>query len=102
MTDKFDAISPEDDPTVIHRHVATFGEIEVLYEKWAHGEIAAESVIFDNKDIEEFGDEEIKSIVNSSSLVEAYSNVTIKRYETGYTIANFNQKARFIVEAYCD
>jgi len=102
MTDKFDAVSPEDDPTVVYRHVATFGDMEVLYEKWGHGEVTAESVIFDNDDIEGFSDDEIKGIVISSSLVEAYSNVTIKRYETGYTIANFNRKARFIVETLWD
>jgi hypothetical protein len=97
VTDKFDAISPEEDPTVNYRHVAKFGDYEVLYEKWTCDGIAAESVIFDNNDVEDFSDDEIKRIVISASLVESYSNVTIDRYKSGYTIANFNYKARFVI-----
>ena len=97
MTDKFYAISPEEDPTVTYRHVAKFGDYEVLYEKWTCDDVTAESVIFDNNDVEDFSDDEIKNIVISASLVESYSGVTINRLESGYTIANFNYKARFVI-----
>ena len=93
MTDKFDGVPTEKDTKILFRHQVKFGNYDVLYEKWTWDGITAESVIFDNNDVAELSDEEIKDDVKSSPLVQSDSDVTIKRSETGYTFVNFNFKS---------
>jgi hypothetical protein len=93
MTDKFDGVPTEKDTKILFRHQVKFGDYDVLYEKWTWDGITAESVIFDNNDVAELSDEEIKDDVKSSPLVQSDSDVTIKRSETGYTFVNFNFKS---------
>ena len=90
MAGKFDAVPVEDDTEILIQTECKFGEFDILYQKWVWNSIAAESIIFESKDISNLNDREIEQEVRSSPLVKKDSKVTISRTESGFTLVNFN------------
>ena len=51
--------------------------------------IKAESIVFDNQDVEDMDDGEIQAYVGKSPLVKDDSSMTVKRLGSGFTFVNF-------------
>lgn len=93
MDDKFNNIPVEDDTTILLEQAAKFGNYDIWYQKWKWEGINAESIIFLTNDINTLDDNEIKTELRSFPIVNADSEITIKRTDSGYTFANFNFEA---------
>jgi hypothetical protein len=90
MDGKFSGVTVENDTKILLRKEAKLGKYDVLYEKWSWDGIYAESIIFDNKDVDGLNEEELKKEVRVSPLVKPDSSFTIKKLESGFTFVNFN------------
>ena len=90
MSEKFNSVPVEDDTKIIFQLECSFGNYDVLYQKWFWDGIMAESIIFDGEDVSELNDEEIEAELRESSLIKTNSSITIKRSESGFTFVNFN------------
>jgi hypothetical protein len=90
MDSKFSGVTVEDDTRILSRKERKLGKYDVLHEKWSWDGIYAESFIFDNKDIENLSEEDLKNEVKTSKLVKPDSNFTIKKTKSGFTFVNFN------------
>ncbi|PIE46563.1 MAG: hypothetical protein CSA42_07845 [Gammaproteobacteria bacterium] len=87
---KFQNIPVDKDTKILHSQEVTLGEYQVLYEKWCWDGITAESIIFLAKDVFYLNDADIKKEVRKLAIVNADSDVTLKRSESGYVFVNFN------------
>jgi len=90
MTSKFDNVPVEEDTSIIFQTEATFGDHEVLYQKWQWEGITAESIIFVTEEIANIDDETLLNEIKASPLVQEESEITVKKSETGFTFFNFN------------
>jgi outer membrane scaffolding protein for murein synthesis (MipA/OmpV family) len=90
MTSKFYNVHVEEDTSIIFQTEATFGDHEVLYQKWQWEGITAESIIFVTEEIADIDDETLLNEIKASPLVQEESEITVKTSETGFTFFNFN------------
>ena len=98
MTNKFDNVPIEEDTKIKYSAITKFGNYDVRYERWFWEVIYAESLIFFNDDIKGVSEEELKNEILNSPLVEAGSDITVKRSEP-YTFFNFNFKDAMTTES---
>ena len=90
MSDKFKNVPRDKGTKTISQKEMKLGNLDVLFELWFWDGIAANSIIFDNKDIEGFSDKELKTLVKPHVRVDPASEVIVKRLESGFTFVNFN------------
>ncbi len=90
MSDKFNNVPKDEGTKTMSQKEMKLGNLDVLFELWFMDGIAANSIIFDNKDIEELGDEELKTLVKPHVRVDPVSEIIVKRLESGFTFVNFN------------
>ena len=90
MNNKFDAVSIEQDTTLLFQLNATLGDYDVLYQMWNWDGITAESFIFLSTDILKLTDDDVKTLAKSSPMIKNDSELTMVRHEDGYTFVNFN------------
>lgn len=89
MDGKFGKAPAEDDTTILLETEVKLGIYDVLYQKWRWDGIAAESIIFDEKDIQDLGEEEIVNEMKDSAPVKDGS-ITCPGLGSGYVFVNFN------------
>jgi hypothetical protein len=89
-TTKFNDVSVEKDTKIIISVPANFGTYEVLYQKWRWDGIVAESIIFDNQDIEDISKEKLMEEIKNSPLVKDSSAEITTSKGNKYTFFNFN------------
>ena len=88
---KFQDVPVEDDTKIKLNLETTFGDYDVLYQKWYWDGIYADSLIFIANDVEGLDDDALKAYVSESELVtDKDAGMTIKRDSKGYTFVNFN------------
>ena len=87
---KFANVPLDPDTKIRAESLVTLGEIEALYQRWYWEGIGGESLIFVSEEVEGLGNEALKKLAASSSLIQEGSDFTIKRNQRGFTFVNFN------------
>ena len=90
MSDKFKNVPKDEGTKIISQNEMKLGIYDVLFEQWFFEGIAANSFIFDNKDIKDLSDEELKTLVKPHVRIYPASEIIVKRSESGFTFVNFN------------
>jgi len=90
MNDKFKNVPKDKDTKTISQKEIKLGDLDVLFELWFWDGIASNSIIFDNNDIQNLSDEELKALVKPHVRLEPASEIIVKRLESGFTFVNFN------------
>jgi hypothetical protein len=93
MNNKFAAVPIEKGTNILFELNATLEDYDVLYQIWSWDGVTAESFIFLSPDIADLTDDEVKTLVKSSPMIKADSDLTMNRHEESYTFINFNFKA---------
>jgi hypothetical protein len=93
MNNKFAAVPIEKGTNILFELNATLEDYDVLYQIWSWDGVTAESFIFLSPDIADLTDEEVITLVKSSPMIKADSDLTMNRHEESYTFINFNFKA---------
>ena len=89
-TTKFNDVSVDKDTKIIISVPASFDNYDVLYQKWNWDGIVAESIIFDNQDIEDISKEKLMEEIKNSPLVKDGSSEIATSKGNKYTFFNFN------------
>ena len=91
MTNKFKDVPLDNDTRVLFEEIIKLGEYEIMHQMWSWDGIKGESIIFDDDDIKDLSEEEIKEKVRSSPLVkDKESSMTFSQKGSGYTFVNFD------------
>lgn len=87
QNDKFSNLKADADTQILLRHQTSLKGYDVMIESWVWDGIAGQSVIFYNRDVENFSDDELINLIK-----EHYKTVTvtISRASTDYVFLNFN------------
>ena len=93
MNNKFSAVPIENGTNILFELNATLDDYDVLYQMWSWDGVTAESFIFLSSDIADLTDEEVKTLAKNSPMIKDNSELTMVRYDDGYTFINFNFKA---------
>ena len=93
LTNKFNAVPIEKGTNILFELKATLDDYDVLYQMWNWDGVTAESFIFLSSDISDLTDDEVKTLVKSSPMIKADSELTMNSHEESYTFINFNFKA---------
>jgi hypothetical protein len=83
----------EEDTRIRGRTIITVGGREALYERWSWDGVLGETIVFVSQEVIALSDKELEEVVRQSPLVEADSQITIKRADSGFTFVNFNFRA---------
>ena len=86
----FPNVPVEEDTRILHQKEIEIENIPVLIQKWAWEGIVAESVIFHNKEVVKFSDEELFQKIADNYDVGPDKRYTVKRNDDGYAFVNFN------------
>lgn len=89
-SEKFADVPLEADTRLRFQQELQCGGFDALHQKWSWEGIAAESIIFENRDVEGVEEEALKEMVRSLPFCEEDSEMTFKRSESGFTYVNFN------------
>ncbi len=90
MSNKFKEIPIDKDTKIVFRQETKVDKFDCLHEVWSWDSIIAESLIFDNEDVENLNDNELQMMITSPGIPYPGSSVLIKRSDSGYTFVNFN------------
>ena len=90
MSNKFEDVPKEKETKIISSKEMKLGKYDALFELWFWDGIAANSCIFDNNDIKELDDNDLKELVKPHTRLDPPTEITIKRLEAGFTFVNFN------------
>ena len=93
LSNKFDAVPIENGTNILFQLNATLDNYDVLYQMWSWDGVTAERFIFLSLDITDLTDDEVKTLAKSSPMIKSDSDLTMVRYENGYTFISFNFKA---------
>ncbi len=89
MTDKFKDLTTDEGTKILFRSPMKWGGLDIIYEKWRWDGITAESIVFLTDDVNAMSDNTLELDVRDGPLVQADSQVTIKRGDK-FTFVNFN------------
>ena len=89
---KFQNVPVEEDTRIHFEKETTVGKLEALYQVWSWDGVRAESLVFQNADVESLSDDDVQSIVEEhlKDLIQEDAGMTISRSDSGFTFVNFN------------
>lgn len=86
---KTQTLEADEGTKIVFSSPMKWGELDIVYEKWVWDGITAESVIFLTEEVKAMSDRALELDVRDGPLVQADSQVTIKRGDK-FTFVNFN------------
>ena len=90
MEDKFADVPIDTDTKITGQKIIELDGVTALHQKWRWEGIKAESLIFASSDVIDLTDQALEQITLASGLVNAGSQMTMKRSDNGFVFVNFN------------
>ncbi len=87
---KFENVPVEAETHILVELMHNINGIEVLFQTWRWGEYLADSIIFQDKDVEGMTEDEIVNLVRQDTTCRKDSKITFSQNGNGYTFVNFN------------
>jgi len=91
VSGKFKNVPIDPDTDILFYKITKIDKYDVLYQIWNWDGIKSESIIFEDDDVKDLSEDEIREIVKTSLfLKDKESNMTFSQSGSGYTFVNFN------------
>jgi len=92
MSNKFQNVPVEKGTRIHFEKEIRVGEMDTLHQVWSWDGVRAESVVFQNNDVQGLSDDELQNIVREhlKEKITEDAKMTMSRSESGFTFVNFN------------